>query len=206
MNMFLLIAWIVAFALAVYFFFGNIQRDRHNAGLKLENEWLKLNGMRALMLNVHEFHATSGIEHLRARSSPALVDSKQRFTRVRLLKEEYDEYTQGELDGDMTQIADALADMTYIIVGTALIYGIPLDQVWNAVQQANMAKFVDGVRVREDGKILKPVGWKPPNISGILIQAGMNPQNGNCPECGTALNFGGVTFECPNCGWQSGQS
>jgi predicted HAD superfamily Cof-like phosphohydrolase len=71
----------------------------------------------------------------------------------------------------LPDIADAIADSIYVLVGTALEYGIPLDRVWAAVRAANMAKVdpVTGlVRKRADGKILKPDGWQPPDIAGVL--------------------------------------
>ena len=65
--------------------------------------------------------------------------------------------------------ADALVDMAYFIVGTALERGLPLDKVWEAVQTANMAKFPGGVALRrEDGKIIKPEGWQPPDVAAII--------------------------------------
>ena len=73
--------------------------------------------------------------------------------------------------GDMPEIADAMADSIYVIVGAALEYGIPLDRVWAAVQRANMAKVdpaTGKVRKRHDGKVLKPEGWTPPDISAAL--------------------------------------
>lgn len=80
---------------------------------------------------------------------------------------------QSEL-GSKTQIinvADALADKIYIDIGTALEFGIPLDRVWAAVQHANMAKVgLDGkVLRREDGKILKPEGWQPPDVEKAVF-------------------------------------
>jgi predicted HAD superfamily Cof-like phosphohydrolase len=73
--------------------------------------------------------------------------------------------------GDLVGIADGIADSVYVLVGTALEYGIPLDRVWGAVHSANMAKVdpVTGkVRKRFDGKVLKPDGWKRPDIAAIL--------------------------------------
>lgn len=70
---------------------------------------------------------------------------------------------------DLVGVADGLADMIYVIVGTALEFGIPLDRVWNEVQRSNMDKFRDGVvKRRADGKILKPDDWKGPDIERCL--------------------------------------
>lgn len=69
---------------------------------------------------------------------------------------------------DHVEAADALADMVYVIVGTALEFGIPLDRVWEEVQRSNMDKVRDGVIRRSDGKILKPADWKGPDVEGCL--------------------------------------
>lgn len=70
---------------------------------------------------------------------------------------------------DVAEVADALGDITYVSVGMALEYGIPLDHVWQEIQDSNMKKFPGGKAVfREDGKLMKPEGWKPPDIEGKL--------------------------------------
>ena len=76
---------------------------------------------------------------------------------------------------DMIEIADAIADSIYVLIGASLEYGIPLHKVWNEVQRTNMAKVdpsTGAVRKRADGKILKPPGWMPPDIASILFEEG----------------------------------
>lgn len=100
---------------------------------------------------------------------PQFPDEAERELRIKLLKEEYEEYIQGECKHDLENIAKELADIIYIVCGTAASYGIPLDKVFDEVHKSNMAKLVDGKPVRrDDGKILKPDGWTPPNIKKIL--------------------------------------
>jgi predicted HAD superfamily Cof-like phosphohydrolase len=65
---------------------------------------------------------------------------------------------------NLPELADGLADLDYVIEGTRLEFGI-----FGA--PANMAK-ADGPRRREDGKILKPEGWQPPDIAGELRKQG----------------------------------
>jgi len=75
----------------------------------------------------------------------------------------------------LLDIADGIVDSIYVLIGAAIEYGIPLERVWNAVQAANMAKVdpTSGkVLRRDDGKILKPHGWKPPNIEEALWPQG----------------------------------
>ena len=71
---------------------------------------------------------------------------------------------------DIPEIADAIGDSIYVLVGMALEYGIPLDHVWQEIQDSNMKKFPGGkvLRRESDGKVLKPEGWEPPDIEGAL--------------------------------------
>jgi len=116
--------------------------------------------------NVKEFHIAFG---QRVAEKPELPDMEERELRGKLLTEEFREYIEAENDNDIVEIADALADIVYIACGTALSYGIPLDKVFKEVHRSNMAKLVDGkVLRREDGKIMKPEGWTPPNVKKIL--------------------------------------
>lgn len=79
---------------------------------------------------------------------------------------------------DLVETADAIVDSIYVLIGAALEFGIPTAKVWQAVQDANMAKAIrqpDGtfkVVRRADNKILKPEGWQPPDVEAILIDHG----------------------------------
>lgn len=99
------------------------------------------------------------------------VPKEMRELRIRLLQEEFNEYLKWEKENDEIAIADALADMIYIAVWTARVYGIPLDEVWAEVQRANMDKVDKAtwkVRKREDGKVLKPEWWVWPQIESLI--------------------------------------
>jgi predicted HAD superfamily Cof-like phosphohydrolase len=76
---------------------------------------------------VAEFHRAFGLP-LFEEQTPA--DAKLSELRIRLLKEEYDELKKAVEEKDLVEIADALADMTYIICGTAHSYGITLNNGW----------------------------------------------------------------------------
>ncbi len=67
-----------------------------------------------------------------------------------------------------------LADLIYVICQAANMHGLPLAQFYDAIHAANMRKvdpITGKVTRREDGKVLKPVGWQPPNLSEIYIKA-----------------------------------
>ncbi len=115
---------------------------------------------------VRDFHEAFG---QRVGTKPWLPYGDERELRMRLMKEEMKEYEQAEHNNDLNNLAVELADIIYIACGTAVSYGIPLDNVFNAIHQANMNKLVDGKVIRrEDGKIKKPEGWQPADIEGIL--------------------------------------
>ena len=115
---------------------------------------------------VDAFHEAFGLPR---GDAPALPSQDVRDLRKNLLAEEWQEYTDAESANDLVEIADALADIIYIACGTAVAYGIPLDKVFAEVHRSNMAKLVDGKVIRrEDGKVLKPAGWTPPDVKGVL--------------------------------------
>lgn len=86
--------------------------------------------------------------------------------RMELIREEWQELHLSAWQGQVPDVADALADLIYVAIGMAISYGIDLRPVWAAVHAANMAKV--GGPMRADGKILKPTGWMAPDIEGIL--------------------------------------
>jgi predicted HAD superfamily Cof-like phosphohydrolase len=117
--------------------------------------------------DVKEFQTAVG-QHVG--SKPEFPDPAERELRIKLLKEEYEEYIQGECKNDLENIAKELADIIYIVCGTAASYGIPLDRVFDAVHSSNLSKLnEDGsVSRRPDGKILKGPNYVPPNIKKVL--------------------------------------
>lgn len=90
--------------------------------------------------------------------------------RVRLITEEFFETSRAYSTRNFDEFADGLVDLTWVVLGTAVESGLPYNLLWNEVRKANMAKFSEGIQTDHHGKILKPTGWKPPNIAGILSE------------------------------------
>jgi predicted HAD superfamily Cof-like phosphohydrolase len=119
--------------------------------------------------DVKDFHQAFG---QRVGEYPELPDREERILRRKLITEEFNELTDAEYANDLVEVADALADIIYIACGTAVSYGIPLDDVFAEVHRSNMAKLVDGKVIRrEDGKVQKPEGWTAPDIRSVLDKA-----------------------------------
>lgn len=71
---------------------------------------------------------------------------------------------------DLVELADALADIDYVVSGTRIAFGILDAPIANEVHRSNMAKA--GGKLDEHGKLRKPEGWTPPDIEGELIKQG----------------------------------
>jgi predicted HAD superfamily Cof-like phosphohydrolase len=102
---------------------------------------------------------------------PGLGPKERIELRIKLLEEEVQEYAEAARNGDLVEILDALADIGYILAGTIINHGMQhiYDDAFNEVHRSNMAKLVDGkVLRREDGKVMKPEGWQPPNLAQFL--------------------------------------
>jgi predicted HAD superfamily Cof-like phosphohydrolase len=73
---------------------------------------------------------------------------------------------------DVVGAADALADLVYVSYGMALECGIPLPEVLAEIQTSNLSKLAaDGTPIlREDGKVLKGPGYRPPDVAAVLAR------------------------------------
>jgi predicted HAD superfamily Cof-like phosphohydrolase len=117
---------------------------------------------------VAEFHAAFALP-MRQFPTTEIDDALTRL-RVDLLEEEVGEFVTASEKHDLVGIADALADIIYVVYGTALTYGIDLDAVLGEVHRSNMSKLdSDGKPlIRDDGKVIKSAQYFPPDIASVL--------------------------------------
>lgn len=101
-------------------------------------------------------------------AAPTIVDGRTRELRVKLIQEEFDELKEAMESGDLPSIAKEMADLLYVVYGTAVSYGIDMDPVFREVHRSNMSK-VGGYK-REDGKWIKPASYSPARIEPILAE------------------------------------
>lgn len=88
-----------------------------------------------------------------------------------LIEEEYTEFQEAVENNDEVEQLDACMDMIWVILGYCHMKGWDVKGAWDEVSKTNLSKIdhVTGkVTRREDGKILKPEGWKEPNFSKYL--------------------------------------
>jgi len=90
---------------------------------------------------------------------------------AKLITEEYDELQVAIANKDQLETLDALVDILVVTIGAINSMGADGEGAWKEVMSSNLAKIdrqLGKVRRREDGKILKPVGWEPPKLANFL--------------------------------------
>ena len=88
-----------------------------------------------------------------------------------LVDEEYGELVEAVIADDKVEQLDALVDILVVTMGAIRAAGWDGEAAWKEVMDTNFAKIdaVTGkVRKREDGKVLKPEGWKAPELSQFI--------------------------------------
>lgn len=113
--------------------------------------------------DVLEFHKKFGCV---LNKQPTNIPPAVKKLRKDLINEEFKELKEAMQKNDLVGIADAGADLMYVVLGTMVAYGIDIRPIWNEVQRTNLAKV--GGKTREDGKVMKPPNWQAPDLKTIL--------------------------------------
>ena len=85
-----------------------------------------------------------------------------------LIIEEQQELLEATLSNDRVEQLDALIDILVVTIGAIHSIGADGEGAWKEVMSTNLAKIdreTGKVRKREDGKVLKPTGWTPPDLN-----------------------------------------
>jgi predicted HAD superfamily Cof-like phosphohydrolase len=95
---------------------------------------------------------------------------------VNLIEEEFKELQEAIAAGDIVEQLDALEDILVVTIGAIHSAGMNGEGAWKEVMKTNFAKVdreTGRVRKREDGKVLKPLGWTPPNLKPFVTRQGV---------------------------------
>ena len=130
---------------------------------------------------VHEFHTKFGIP------KATLKSKKSMEFRMRLIHEEFNEvidaagffivqadtrtlFSPKIKECDPEHLLKELADLAYVIYGTAEAFGWDLDEAVRRIHESNMSKLgADGKPIhREDGKVLKGPNYKEPDLGDLV--------------------------------------
>ena len=92
---------------------------------------------------------------------------------IGLIQEEHDELQEAIDANDRVEQLDALIDILVVTIGAIHSAGFDAEGAWKEVMSTNFAKIdreTGKVRKREDGKVLKPLGWTAPELTPFLTK------------------------------------
>ena len=101
------------------------------------------------------------------------LNEKQFEMYKNLIEEEFNELITAESNKDPVEQLDALIDILVVTIGALHSMGADAEGAWKEVMKTNFAKIdkeTGKVRKREDGKVLKPVGWSPPELAPFITK------------------------------------
>ena len=101
---------------------------------------------------------------------PSFPEEHIQNLRKDLIEEELDELNLAIDNQDLVEVADALTDLLYVVYGAGHAFGIDLDECFKEVHRSNLSKLGEDFKPikREDGKVLKPNTYSPPDLKFVL--------------------------------------
>ena len=99
------------------------------------------------------------------------IDEKQFAMYIKLIDEEHQELLTATLAEDPVEQLDALIDILVVTIGAIHSMGADAEGAWKEIMKTNFAKIdseTGKVRKRDDGKVLKPIGWTPPELAPFV--------------------------------------
>lgn len=106
---------------------------------------------------------------------PRLLIGDELYLRMKLLREEHEEYRNACLLNDPHEILDALVDICVVAIGTAAQHGYDFDTAWHRVLKANLAKRpakteeeIEKTKRKIKNDLYKPEGWTAPDLTDLV--------------------------------------
>ncbi len=119
--------------------------------------------MRVSQEKVRAFHDKYGYPNP---DKPTLLPPDAWDFRSKLIREELAEYERACENGDLVEVADALADLCYVILGTSVYHGIDLQPLFDEVHRSNMTKEMARDNIN---KPIKGASFEKPRIAELLM-------------------------------------
>lgn len=127
-------------------------------------------GPLTLMDDIENFHRKFGLSPIA--DIPTEIPDDLADFRIGFMQEELNEYVNAVRKGDLVGQADALVDLTYVVLGTAYLHNLPFQKLWNEVHSTNMkkqrAERASDSKRGHQSDVIKPEGWVGPNLITIL--------------------------------------
>lgn len=118
---------------------------------------------------VVDFHKKFGLEPT---SQPDFPVDKIWILKNTHMQEELDEIRAASINGNLEEYFDGLIDLVYVALGAAYLAGLPFEQGFLRVHQANMTK-VRALRASDSKRgstydIVKPAGFVAPTLTDLI--------------------------------------
>ena len=138
-----------------------------NSEIEMVREFHRKHRLPAVSLPVTQFMQLSSATRIINDQAVALgkmieFTNDARMLRAHLMTEELGETLHGLMWGNRELLLDGLADLQYVIIGTAITYDLPLKEAFEEVHNSNMTKS------RSKGNHPKGPHFIPPDIAGVL--------------------------------------
>jgi len=130
--------------------------------IHLVRPWRKFN-MRVEQEKVEAFHVKYGQV---TPETPELGDPAEGERRFSIMDEELKEYMDAICAGDLVKVADAIADLLYTVLGTAVHHGIDIQPIFEEVHRSNMTKDYDPSSFK---RAVKGPTFEPARIAELLL-------------------------------------
>jgi len=127
---------------------------------------------------VQQFNQNNSYPDLKKPGHPS---DSIKVLRLRLMMEELGEVSQAMHENNLIEVADGLCDLLYVVVGTAVEYGMGpiLEDLFEEVHRSNMTKFqgetltatetvMNPVNDKYSGKVRKSANYEPPDLASII--------------------------------------
>lgn len=126
--------------------------------------------MPSMFDDVGEFHEK--VLNLEKPIQVGLISDEFIVERSKFLDEELEEFIKAGITGDMVGVADALADIVYVALGTAWQMGLPFQSIWDLVHSANMKKRRGITKRGNINDAVKPENWVGPEagIAALILR------------------------------------
>jgi len=125
---------------------------------------------------VHDWLAGAGFP---VPDHPTLdVTPRDREMACALIEEEAAEFRSAAEASDLVEIADAVADLLWVVIEAGVTYGIPMEEVFAEVHRSNLTKIETAEPVTDArGKIVAGPGFSPPDLLPILAAHARSPHD-----------------------------
>lgn len=125
-----------------------------------------MNAEQEALLNFHKLFELEWSDH------PKEISETEAALRIHLMEEELREVITAMAFEDLSAVAKELADLLYVVYGTAVSYGLDMEPIFAEVHRSNLTKMPkDGIILRrEDGKVMKPDTYTPVDLKPIIEQ------------------------------------